>query len=109
MDSVAPCAMGCSTVGLSSGPSAMQTLQERSSLRAWRVQTRCRLTRRFFRSWTDMTMHESQRRMLVETRLRRAESIAAAAAQRKRRPLIRENGRLFIVAADHPARGTIHL
>lgn len=54
-------------------------------------------------------MNESQRRMLVEARLRRAESITEAAVRRKRRPIIGESGRLFIVAADHPARGMIHL
>ena len=45
-------------------------------------------------------------------RLRRArhgepESIAAALASRTRRPLVRGDGRLFIVAADHPARGSL--
>lgn len=40
----------------------------------------------------------------------RAESpsaIADALASRKRRPLLGEDGRLFIIAADHPARGAI--
>lgn len=32
-------------------------------------------------------------------------AIARAHAARRRRPLLGENGRLFIVAADHPARG----
>ncbi|HWG24187.1 Cgl0159 family (beta/alpha)8-fold protein [Actinospica sp.] len=45
-------------------------------------------------------------------RLRRArhrdpESIPAALAARTRRPLVRGDGRLFIVAADHPARGAL--
>ena len=35
------------------------------------------------------------------------ESIAAALASRTRRPLVRGDGRLFIVAADHPARGSL--
>ena len=35
------------------------------------------------------------------------ESIAAALAARTRRPLVRGDGRLFIVAADHPARGAL--
>jgi len=34
-------------------------------------------------------------------------SIAAALAARSRRPLVRGDGRLFIVAADHPARGAL--
>ena len=45
-------------------------------------------------------------------RLRRArhadpESISSALAARPRRPLVRGDGRLFIVAADHPARGAL--
>jgi len=45
-------------------------------------------------------------------RLRRArhrdpESIASALASRTRRPLVQGDGRLFIVAADHPARGSL--
>ncbi|HTJ66833.1 MAG TPA: aldolase [Actinospica sp.] len=45
-------------------------------------------------------------------RLRRArhadpESIPAALADRRRRPLVQGDGRLFIVAADHPARGAL--
>jgi DhnA family fructose-bisphosphate aldolase class Ia len=33
--------------------------------------------------------------------------VAAAHAARVRRPLLGENGRLFIIAADHPARGAL--
>jgi len=45
-------------------------------------------------------------------RLRRArhadpESIGTALASRPRRPLVQGDGRLFIVAADHPARGAL--
>ena len=35
------------------------------------------------------------------------ESIATALADRVRRPLVQGDGRLFIVAADHPARGSL--
>ena len=35
------------------------------------------------------------------------DSIPAALAARTRRPLVRGDGRLFIVAADHPARGAL--
>ncbi|MBR7828823.1 aldolase [Actinospica sp. MGRD01-02] len=35
------------------------------------------------------------------------DSIPAALATRTRRPLVRGDGRLFIVAADHPARGAL--
>ncbi|MFD7813820.1 deoxyribose-phosphate aldolase [Streptomyces sp. NPDC059785] len=44
---------------------------------------------------------------LVRTRTRTPEAIAEAAARRPRRPLVAGNGRLMIVAADHPARGSL--
>ncbi|MGF6824117.1 DhnA family fructose-bisphosphate aldolase class Ia [Microbacterium sp. ZKA21] len=46
----------------------------------------------------------------AELRRIRAEdpqSVAAAYAARSRRPLVRGDGRLFIIAADHPARGAL--
>jgi DhnA family fructose-bisphosphate aldolase class Ia len=54
-------------------------------------------------------VNEQQRRLLTDTRFRRPEAIAAAAQARRRRPVVGENGRLLIVAADHPARGSIDL
>jgi DhnA family fructose-bisphosphate aldolase class Ia len=44
---------------------------------------------------------------LREMRARFPELITARAAGRKRRPLLRADGRLMIVAADHPARGAL--
>ncbi len=45
---------------------------------------------------------------LVRTRVARPEAIAEALARRRRREhLIRERGTLFLVAADHPARGSL--
>ncbi|WDV51855.1 deoxyribose-phosphate aldolase [Streptomyces coeruleorubidus] len=44
---------------------------------------------------------------LVHLRSHRPEAIAEAAARRPRRPLLNDNGRLMIVAADHPARGAL--
>ncbi|MET8952471.1 Cgl0159 family (beta/alpha)8-fold protein [Streptomyces sp. NPDC004393] len=44
---------------------------------------------------------------LATVRARHPEAIAEAAARRTRRPLIGANGRLMIVAADHPARGAL--
>ncbi|MBV7699323.1 deoxyribose-phosphate aldolase [Streptomyces sp. TRM70350] len=44
---------------------------------------------------------------LVRTRTHRPEAIAEAAVHRVRRPLLGANGRLMIVAADHPARGAL--
>jgi DhnA family fructose-bisphosphate aldolase class Ia len=42
--------------------------------------------------------------LIRETRARHPEAIAAAAANRQRRPLLDDSGRLMIVAADHTAR-----
>src|SRR5258705_8159581 len=42
-----------------------------------------------------------------ELRAVRPEAIAEAAAARRRRPLLGADGRLMIVAADHPARGAL--
>ena len=44
---------------------------------------------------------------LTEIRAREPGRIADAWAARTRRPLLREDGRLLIVAADHPARGAL--
>jgi DhnA family fructose-bisphosphate aldolase class Ia len=44
---------------------------------------------------------------LVRLRTHHPEAIAEAAANRLRRPLVNDTGRLMIVAADHPARGAL--
>jgi hypothetical protein len=52
-------------------------------------------------------MREADRVMLVETRARRPQAIAQAAAGRTRGPSPHELPRLMLVAADHPARGAL--
>ncbi|WP_242552987.1 Cgl0159 family (beta/alpha)8-fold protein [Streptomyces beijiangensis] len=44
---------------------------------------------------------------LVTIRAHHPEAVAEAAARRTRRPLLDDRGRLMIVAADHPARGSL--
>ena len=44
---------------------------------------------------------------LTRVRATRPEAIAEAAAKRKRRPLLGSSGTMMIVAADHPARGSL--
>jgi len=44
---------------------------------------------------------------LTEVRARTPQAVALAAAARARRPLLRADGRLLVVAADHPARGAL--
>lgn len=44
---------------------------------------------------------------LSEIRARRPEAITEAAAGRSRRPLLAEDGRLLLLAGDHPARGSL--
>jgi DhnA family fructose-bisphosphate aldolase class Ia len=51
-------------------------------------------------------MRDETRQMLVRTRALRPEKIAGLATRRRRRGLLRPDGRsLMLVAADHPARG----
>jgi hypothetical protein len=44
---------------------------------------------------------------LTEIRATRPEAVAEALAGRRRRPLLGEAGTLFLLAADHPARGVV--
>lgn len=44
---------------------------------------------------------------LTEVRAREPQRIATAWRERARRPLLQEDGRMLIVAADHPARGAL--
>jgi len=51
---------------------------------------------------------ESRLKSILDTRTRRPEAIAEAAAQRRKRDsLLGPEGRLMIIAADHPARGAL--
>ncbi|MET8157344.1 deoxyribose-phosphate aldolase [Sphaerisporangium sp. NPDC005289] len=52
-------------------------------------------------------MRDEDRRSLAEYRARHPEKIAQAAAERRRRPLLRDRGQLLIIAADHAARGAL--
>jgi hypothetical protein len=53
-------------------------------------------------------MHEDRLRELVQTRARRPEAIAEAAAARRRPPSVLDgDGRIMVIAADHPARGSL--
>ena len=44
---------------------------------------------------------------LTEVRAREPQRIASAWASRQRRPLVGDDGRMLVVAADHPARGAL--
>jgi hypothetical protein len=49
-----------------------------------------------------------QLKAILDVRTRRPHAIAEAATARRRRPsLLGDDGRLFIIAADHPARGAL--
>jgi hypothetical protein len=50
---------------------------------------------------------ESRWRWLLDTRATRPGAVAEALASRRRRPLLGDDGRLMLVAADHPARGML--
>jgi hypothetical protein len=52
-------------------------------------------------------VRDEQRRTITEIRARDPDAIAAAAAARQRRPWLGPSGKLMIIAADHPARGSL--
>ncbi|WP_049565422.1 Cgl0159 family (beta/alpha)8-fold protein [Nonomuraea sp. SBT364] len=52
-------------------------------------------------------MLEQDHRRLLDDRAWRPERVAEAAAARRRRPLRNGRGQLLIIAADHPARGSL--
>ena len=54
-----------------------------------------------------MTLDFSLQQQIRETRARHPERLAEVYAQRKRRDVVSGDGRLFIIAADHPARGAL--
>lgn len=56
---------------------------------------------------TTLTLDALAFDRLRTARAEHPEAIALTLASRRRRPVIRGDGRLFIVAADHPARGAL--
>ena len=52
-------------------------------------------------------MGERRTEKLRELRLHDPDAITEAARRRRRRPLVRDDGKVFIVAADHPGRGAL--
>jgi hypothetical protein len=52
-------------------------------------------------------LDDARFRALIDTRARYPERVAELARARRRRPMLREEGTLFLVAADHPARGVL--
>jgi DhnA family fructose-bisphosphate aldolase class Ia len=50
---------------------------------------------------------DEQRRIISEARATNPAAVGAAAASRKRRSFLGQNGRLMIIAADHSARGVL--
>ena len=56
---------------------------------------------------TTQLLDDARFRHLLDTRARAPQKIAEVAAARRRRELVGAAGKLFIVAADHPARGAL--
>ena len=54
-----------------------------------------------------LALSDSRFHDLLETRARHPERIAERARERRRRPVLGPQGTLFLVAADHPARGVL--
>ncbi|MEM9036131.1 MAG: aldolase [Actinomycetota bacterium] len=56
---------------------------------------------------TSILLTDERWNDLLDTRLRHPERIRQQIAARRRRPLLGDDGHLFLVAADHPARGAL--
>jgi len=54
-----------------------------------------------------MTISDRELLALTETRVREPERIGRALSERRKRQRLTDDGRLFLVAADHPARGAL--
>ena len=52
-------------------------------------------------------LDDARFRSLIDNRARHPDRIAELARARRRRPMLGEEGTLFLVAADHPARGVL--
>ena len=52
-------------------------------------------------------LDDARFRSLIENRARHPERIAERARARQRRPLLGDAGSLFLIAADHAARGVL--
>src|SRR2546430_4665226 len=69
---------------------------------------RCPTPARCRRCWRRPPMFTDRLAEVIQTRVHRPERVAEAAANRVRpAALVGPNGRLVLVAADHPARGAL--
>src|SRR5256885_4551688 len=96
---------GCWRAGTCSACSPSRTPPERSSRRGWPAPTRSPPPTRSTRCSDVRSMSELVAR-LARIRATERDAIARALAGRRKRPLLRD-GRLFLVAADHAARGVL--
>src|SRR6188472_2908556 len=78
-----------------------------SSPAAGNARPPCRLRPRSRTSWRGSPVPPLDFDRLRNIRATAPESIPAFVRDRKRRPLLSDAGKLFIVAADHPARGAL--
>src|SRR6476646_7346048 len=112
--SAAACATGCCTAGRWRRRCVTPMPQGRLSLRGWSARPRCRPPRRWPNSPSRPQWRPSMSDAICTdyseiTELRATDpgAIARAWQNRTTRPTVRGNGRLMIVAADHPARGAL--
>src|SRR6202790_289544 len=125
MRSAAACVTACCAVGRWRRRCAMRTPPAPSSRPAWNARPRCRPPRRWAPSlnkpqWRPSMCRSSESRSsdlpsalckdyaeVTDLRATDPQAIARAWQGRTTRPTVRGNGRLMIVAADHPARGAL--
>src|SRR5204862_7624233 len=99
---------GCWPAGRPSGSCGSPTRPGPSSRAGWPAPTRCPRPPRSRRRWGAAV--RDRLRDILEVRTQRADTIAEMARQRRRRaPLLGGDDQLFIIAADHPARGALRV
>ena len=96
----------CCRVGIRCGSSSTATWPARSWRRACCAPMRCPRWQRSRKRWRiAVSLDDKTFASLTETRVSAPHKIAEALAARRRRQTLTQDGMLFIVAADHTARG----
>src|ERR1700722_933063 len=108
MLSAVPCATVCCPAGTSRESCGSPTPQARLWPPASPVLTPCRPSAKCGPSWRSAVMLTDRIARMISTRVHQPEQIAEAAAARKRAgSIVDHDGRLVVIAADHPARGAL--
>src|SRR5690242_4701065 len=116
MPSAAACATACCTVGHWRRSCGTPTPPARSSRPGWNAQPLCRRPPRWRRwpnrpQWRQPMSKQLCKNYteITDLRFNDPKAIERAWQNRTTRPTVRDNGKLMIVAADHPARDALEV